>query len=98
MLFERTAWAAMARLALGDVSGARALVEKGARNPDQLDPQPATANMLFLTAQALRLDGDLQASIEIETSAAKLVERAQAEGWDDVAFANYDPVMAEMEW
>ena len=96
-LFERVAWAATARLAQGDTRGARDLLEKGALDPVQLDPQPRAVHMLVLLARARRLDGDPEGAAEIEVSVAHLIERARAEGWNDLAFANYDPVMAKID-
>jgi TolB-like protein/Tfp pilus assembly protein PilF len=96
LLFERVGWAAMARLALGDVPGARQLLEKGVGDPDQLDPQPTAANTLNFLAYLRRLDGDPEGAGEIAESAARLIERARAQGWDDLAFANYDLVMTSV--
>jgi TolB-like protein/Tfp pilus assembly protein PilF len=96
-LFERAAWAATARLAQGDTRGARDLLEKGALDPVQLDPQPRAVHMLALLEHARRLDGDPEGAAEIEESVAQLTGRARAEGWDDLAFANYDPVMAKVD-
>lgn len=89
ILFERVGWAATARLALGDARGARDLLEKGLLEPEQLDPQPVTANTLALLARVRREDGDPEGAAEIAASEAQLIERARAEGWDDLAFSNY---------
>jgi TolB-like protein/Tfp pilus assembly protein PilF len=89
LLFERVGWAATARLALGDARGARDLLEKGLPDPARLDPQPVAANTLALMTRVRREDGDPEGAAEIAASAAQLIERARAEGWDDLAFANY---------
>jgi TolB-like protein/Tfp pilus assembly protein PilF len=89
LLFERVGWAATARLALGDARGARDLLEKGLPDLAQLDPQPVAADTLSLMARVRREDGDPEGSAEIAASAAQLIKRARAEGWDDMAFANY---------
>jgi adenylate cyclase len=97
LLFERVAWAALARMALGDARGAGDLLEKGIPDPARLDPQPSAANTLALFARARRLDGDLEGAAEIEESEVQLIERARAQGWDELAFVNYDPVLAEID-
>ena len=97
LLFDRVAWAALARMALGDARGAGDLLEKGIPDPAKLDPQPAAANTLALFARARRLDGDLEGAAEIEESEVQLIERARAQGWDELAFVNYDPVLAEID-
>jgi TolB-like protein/Tfp pilus assembly protein PilF len=96
LLFERAGWAAMARLALGDIPGARQLLEKGVGDPNQLDPQPAAANTLTLLAHVRRMDGDPEGAAEILASAEQLIERARAEGWDELAMANYDWATAQI--
>ena len=89
LLFERVGWAATARLALGDARGARDLLEKGLPDPEQLDPQPVAANTLALLVRVRREDGDPEGAAEIAASETQLIERARAEGWDDLAFSNY---------
>jgi len=89
LLFERAGWAATARLAMGDARGARDLLEKGLPDPARLDPHPIAANTLALMARLRREDGDPEGAADIAASEAQLIERARAEGWDDLAFANY---------
>jgi TolB-like protein/Tfp pilus assembly protein PilF len=96
LLFERVAWAAIARMVLGDPRGARELFEKGFKDPAGLDPQPVVVQSLALMAQARRLDGDPEGAAEMATYASQLIERARAQGWDDFVLANYDPVMKEI--
>jgi TolB-like protein/tetratricopeptide (TPR) repeat protein len=96
LLFERVAWAAIARMALEDVQGAREFLEEGVQAAGKLDPQPAAVHTLNLMARVRRLDGDAEGAAEMEASAAQLMALAQAEGWNELAFANYDPVLAQM--
>jgi len=96
LLFERAAWAAIARLVLGETQAARELLEKGVKNQSELDPQPAAALTLALMARVSRLAGDPAGAAEISASEDQLTERALNEGWDPLAFANYDPVFAEI--
>jgi len=95
LLFERAGWAALARLALGDVGGARDVLEKGMPDSARLDPQPIATNTLALLARVRDLDGDPEGASAIAASAEQLIERARAEGWDDTAFANFAPLMAD---
>jgi hypothetical protein len=97
LLFERTRWAAIARLALGDVRGARDLLEQAVPDATVLEPQPQAANTLALLARVRKLDDDPEGAAEIAASVEQLIERARAEGWDDVVFDNYDPVMSGIE-
>ena len=83
-------------MVLGDTRGARELFEKGFRDPALLDPQPTAVQTLALMAQARRLDGDPEGAAEMAIYASQLIERARAQGWDDVVLANYDPVMKEI--
>ena len=94
LLFERTGWAAVARLMLDDPAGARDLLDKGGRDPAKLDPQPPAALILDLTVRTRRLNGDAEGAAEITARAERLRGRARAEGWSDQAFANYDPLFA----
>lgn len=92
LLFERARWAALARLAQGDVRGARDLLEKGIPDAEVLEPQPVAANTLALLARVRKLDDDPEGAAEIAASAERLVQRARGEGWDDRAFDNVDLV------
>jgi len=47
------------------------------------------AATLALMARLRREDGDPEGAEEIAVSEAQFIERARAEGWDDLAFANY---------
>jgi hypothetical protein len=81
-LFEGVGWAATARLALGDPSGARQLLEKGVPAPANLDPRPSVAHTLALLARARHLEGDSEGAAEMVASANQILDRAQAEGWE----------------
>jgi TolB-like protein/Flp pilus assembly protein TadD len=81
-LFEGVGWAATARLALGDPSGARQLLEKGVPAPANLDPRPSVAHTLALLARARHLEGDSEGAAEMAASANQILDRAQAEGWE----------------
>ena len=80
-LFEGVSWAATARLALDDARGARELLDKGVSNPDELDPRPSVSHTLALLARARYLEGDSEAAAEMAASADRILDRAQAEGW-----------------
>ena len=81
-LFEGVGWAATARLALGDPSGARQLLEKGVPAPANLDPRPSVAHTLALLARARHLEGDAEGAVEMAAYANQVLDRAQAEGWE----------------
>jgi TolB-like protein/Tfp pilus assembly protein PilF len=80
-LFEGVSWAATARLALDDAKGAQELLEKGVSNPDGLDPRPSVAHTLALLARARNQEGDSEAAAEMAAIADRILDRAQAEGW-----------------
>jgi tetratricopeptide (TPR) repeat protein len=81
LLFEGVSWVATARLALDDAKGARELLEKGVSAPDELDPRPSVAHTLALLARARNLEGNSEAAAEMAASADRILDRAQAEGW-----------------
>lgn len=78
---DRVAWAATARLALGDVEGARDLFEKGIPDPAGLNPNPESVHILALFAHALNQDGDPEKAAEIAKVATRLAVRTVKQGW-----------------